>query len=418
MDDPHYQYRDFAYQVRRGWIQTPRIAEEDAEDGDLHAQLYCASSTPDKLHWYRKAAAQGHPEGMANCATLYEFGINGAKKNLNTACEWMEKFLQCESIVRDPHSMRNILYRYGCFLIGDPSTSTRPMQRLPKERQDAARGLQYMERAAEEYGCLDASKKLSADLYMSGRHPEIPRDLDKVMYWYLKGAQNGDGESAWQLAVLFMSGMIPVHRGLKKKWLQIGDKLGHKDATRMLELSKNHKPLELKEARKRLRHLDKEKKIEKYLATDSKKTCSNKACSNIEGDERFNVCSKCRQTKYCSRECQVSHWRTAHKDDCSRLGRDKDEIKALNRNTAKLDARICFNPACEKPEKEDEEFQLCSGCKNTIYCSRECQKTHYSTEHKEVCKRVVYFLEEADKLLENVPERPPVLPGGYVKRGP
>jgi hypothetical protein len=42
--------------------------------------------------------------------------------------------------------------------------------------------------------------------------------------------------------------------------------------------------------------------------------------------------------------------------------------------------RICANPSCSNPGKH-----LCSGCGEEIYCSRDCQKVHW-TEHKAACQ--------------------------------
>jgi hypothetical protein len=41
--------------------------------------------------------------------------------------------------------------------------------------------------------------------------------------------------------------------------------------------------------------------------------CSNPECGGI-GPKR---CSRCKQVRYCGRECQLAHWK-AHKADCKR----------------------------------------------------------------------------------------------------
>ena len=49
----------------------------------------------------------------------------------------------------------------------------------------------------------------------------------------------------------------------------------------------------------------------------------------------------------------------------------------------------CANPTCELNRLDKStgqvKFKLCSRCKTVIYCSRECQVTHYP-EHKRLCK--------------------------------
>ena len=49
-------------------------------------------------------------------------------------------------------------------------------------------------------------------MYITGQHPQIPQDFDKGKYWLLKGTQNCDGISAFQLAVAFTCGLIPGNR--------------------------------------------------------------------------------------------------------------------------------------------------------------------------------------------------------------
>ena len=95
---------------------------------------------------------------------------------------------------------------------------------------------------------------------MTGQHPQVPRDYDKGMYWFMKGAQNGDGQSAFQLAMTYKCGLIPVNRELEAKWLQIADKLGYHEAKQMLSIEKKQL-LSEGEARKRLKELNKEKNI-------------------------------------------------------------------------------------------------------------------------------------------------------------
>ena len=82
------RYRDPMYCLRREW---PQNARNDAESGDVQAQLYLAMQSfnlsqhsAETLHyWYKKAAVQGNPEAMANLVQLYRFG-NGGEGEFNT----------------------------------------------------------------------------------------------------------------------------------------------------------------------------------------------------------------------------------------------------------------------------------------------------------------------------------------------
>ncbi|XP_035682089.1 ankyrin-3-like [Branchiostoma floridae] len=44
----------------------------------------------------------------------------------------------------------------------------------------------------------------------------------------------------------------------------------------------------------------------------------------------------------------------------------------------------CCNPKCGKPGYR-KKLKLCAGCKLTRYCSRDCQKQHWSVGHKKCC---------------------------------
>jgi MYND finger len=41
----------------------------------------------------------------------------------------------------------------------------------------------------------------------------------------------------------------------------------------------------------------------------------------------FMQCSKCRSVRYCSRECQVLHWKKGHKKECSLLASKQTQRK-------------------------------------------------------------------------------------------
>ncbi|CEG67461.1 hypothetical protein RMATCC62417_03889 [Rhizopus microsporus] len=46
----------------------------------------------------------------------------------------------------------------------------------------------------------------------------------------------------------------------------------------------------------------------------------------------------------------------------------------------------CANPMCEKREEEPGSFKRCGRCQRVAYCSRDCQREHWKTGHKVVCK--------------------------------
>ncbi|XP_035682100.1 poly [ADP-ribose] polymerase tankyrase-2-like isoform X3 [Branchiostoma floridae] len=50
----------------------------------------------------------------------------------------------------------------------------------------------------------------------------------------------------------------------------------------------------------------------------------------------------------------------------------------------------CCNPKCGKPDHR-KTLKLCGRCKLTRYCSRDCQKQHWSVGHKKCCGHDVYL---------------------------
>ena len=339
---------------------------------------------------------------MANLSSLHLKGCGGAKRDLVESCTWMEKYINSDSPERDPKIVKSFLYNLGTYLLG-AKTDVRfqPQQELPIELQDAKKACQLLERAGGDiFNCMDSIKMLGGMLYMTGQHPQIPQDLNKGMYWLMRGAQNKDGHSAYLLAMAFKCGLIPVNEKLVIKWLQIADKLGYAEAKEVLA-SVQSPILSQEAARKRLRNLKKEKGIEGYLMTDQTTSCSNRSCNNVEENELFLSCKRCKQVKYCSKKCQTIHWKHGgHKDNCSTKG--KEEAKEYHRNIALPVAKICFNSTCSKKEKEGAPFSICSSCKAAVYCSRDCQIVHYRNVHKKVCKTAFTYFEEANKILTDL----------------
>ncbi|PNH11147.1 hypothetical protein TSOC_002041 [Tetrabaena socialis] len=51
-----------------------------------------------------------------------------------------------------------------------------------------------------------------------------------------------------------------------------------------------------------------------------RRACSYPACANLAGDSeadlRLQSCGKCAAAAYCSRACQVAHWRCGHREAC------------------------------------------------------------------------------------------------------
>ena len=99
-------------------------------------------------------------------------------------------------------------------------------------------------------------------------------------------------------------------------------------------------------------------------------------------------CGQCRVAHYCSKDCQREHWKE-HKVHCQ-------HTMANNPDNAPAPTIPSY---CENCDKFLETLHplLCSRCKNSIYCSRECQKEHWK-EHKRRCNTIAGVLESLNDL--------------------
>ena len=53
--------------------------------------------------------------------------------------------------------------------------------------------------------------------------------------------------------------------------------------------------------------------------TDAKKEIVCNYCKKVQGEVKFDVCSACKKTYYCSKDCQVKDWKAGHKAQCPHL---------------------------------------------------------------------------------------------------
>lgn len=110
-----------------------------------------------------------------------------------------------------------------------------------------------------------------------------------------------------------------------------------------------------------------------------RKYCSN--CYKGETLIHFQLCSDCKGTRYCCKECQQHDWKR-HKPTCLQM---QKILKAMV-------LKHCSN--CFKEEASKDNFRLCSACTGVLYCSEECQK-HDWKRHKPGCLNMRINEEEA-----------------------
>ncbi|XP_035682108.1 poly [ADP-ribose] polymerase tankyrase-2-like isoform X2 [Branchiostoma floridae] len=76
---------------------------------------------------------------------------------------------------------------------------------------------------------------------------------------------------------------------------------------------------------------------------------------------------------------------------------ENEESWKLIQEARKTKLLRCCNAKCSKPGKRKTgTLKLCGRCKLTRYCSRDCQKQHWSVGHKKCCGHDVYFEEIED----------------------
>ena len=121
--------------------------------------------------------------------------------------------------------------------------------------------------------------------------------------------------------------------------------------------------------------------------------CSNPFCTNVTRDtedemmiriakDRATRCSGCHADKYCSPECQRSHWDTHHREVCLMGGRPSTSDAAEGEATSEGEAceasegeacEASEGEACEASEGEatsEGEASMCSGGSGTTFSDR------------------------------------------------
>jgi len=59
----------------------------------------------------------------------------------------------------------------------------------------------------------------------------------------------------------------------------------------------------------------------------------------------------------------------------------------------------CSNPSCDAMEtSEEDRFQVCIACRHVKYCSKECQREHWRSGHKQDCPKLKEAKENVKKM--------------------
>jgi hypothetical protein len=64
--------------------------------------------------------------------------------------------------------------------------------------------------------------------------------------------------------------------------------------------------------------------------------CAFPGCTTChQSDAPLLKCSRCLSVRYCSKDCQIKHWKSGHKHECKKLAADTQARQAANPNTLK-----------------------------------------------------------------------------------
>jgi hypothetical protein len=141
-----------------------------------------------------------------------------------------------------------------------------------------------------ETGCVPCMLRYSHYLYEEGKESMIHLRLP----WLLEGAIRGHAHIINFLVIFYSNAEPAMANSLQHYWTK----------------SLNSLPLSLSFG------------LEKDLRKKARGIIGNVcfACSKEDSDDRkFQQCSKCKFYSYCSKECQLSHWKDCHRGECKQI---------------------------------------------------------------------------------------------------
>lgn len=201
-----------------------------AEAGDLFAQ-FCVgtlydpilkigqATSPDldvAISWYLKAAEQGHLPAQINLATLFHSDKFGRAPDYERAAFWNEKAAD-QGDLNAMQNLANILYtgqgmqvdRARSFrVLSEAATRGSPVAQLDLGRA-YARGNEFVQadptEAAKWYERSASSNNTQAMNLIGIAYAEgkgVDRSIDRARYWFKRGADAGNKDSAANLQKL------------------------------------------------------------------------------------------------------------------------------------------------------------------------------------------------------------------------
>lgn len=158
---------------------------------------------------------------------------------------------------------------------------------------------------AAEQG-LDMAQCSLAFCYENG--DGVERSLEKSLYWNKKAAEQGN-----TTAMANYGGNLLTRAAMKS-------------GGRVDLVGKSAVPEALYWARKSMSlGYDDARSLVSQIEAAVLNTCANCEVKVGANPKIFSRCSQCKAASYCSKECQVTHWKKGHKWDCV----DKDGVKKV-----------------------------------------------------------------------------------------
>jgi TPR repeat protein len=270
-------------------------------------------SDKEAIKWFQKAADQGHVDAQFNLGVMYEKG-RSVPQSYEKAAQWLKK--------ASDQGYAAAQYNLGCMCEqgrGVPQSDKEAVKWWQKAanqgyvRANCNLGFMYRNgqgvtqnfneavkryRKAADQGDAEAQSSLGF-MFVAGRG--VPRSDKEGFKWYQKAADQGNtGGAQRSLGFMYKQGK-GVHQSDKEacKWWRKAAEQGDDQAKKTLEQF-------------RLKHQQNTFVAAPILPSPPAlcEWCGINA-------PNLKACSRCKAKFYCSKKCQVDHWKEGHKDDCT-----------------------------------------------------------------------------------------------------
>jgi len=151
--------------------------------------------------------------------------------------------------------------------------------------------------------------KLAIDAFLASIEERYEDAIEKLtIYIQLTTVQFGRSSIA----------CFPILQDLFECYRKFGDKKRAKQILkRMKRINKNHS--NICHLEKKLARMKESGKRSKTKVKATRCRCSNPYCHKVEQKAcEFSLCERCESVKYCSRRCQVKHWKSGHRENCEK----------------------------------------------------------------------------------------------------